>query len=109
MSEFPLIVGFQPLSHNNLNHVKTIVRGDGIYLYDSNGKKFIEATSSFWVAALGFQNEELISSIEKQYRKLPFLVSGMHRTTDTSIELSEKLASISVIDEPAILFAATGV
>ena len=108
MSEFPLIVGFQPLSHNNRNHVKTIVRGDGIYLYDSSGKKFIEATSSFWVAALGFQNEELISSIEKQYRKLPFLVSGMHRTTDTSIELSEKLASISVIDDPAILFAATG-
>ena len=108
MSDFPLIVGFQPLSDNNRNQVKTIKQGKGIYLYDASGKEYIEATSSFWVAALGFQNEELISSIEEQYRKLPFLVSGMHRTSDTSIALSEKLATISAINNPAILFAATG-
>ena len=108
MSGFPLIVGFQPLSDNNRKSVMAIEKGKGIYLYDSTGKEFIEATSSFWVAALGFQNEELISSIEQQYRKLPFLVSGMHRTSDTSIELSEKLASLSLIKDPAILFAATG-
>ena len=108
MSDFPLIVGFQPLSDNNRNQVKTITHGKGIYLYDASGKEYIEATSSFWVAALGFQNEELISSIEQQYRKLPFLVSGMHRTSDASIALSEKLATISAINDPAILFAATG-
>ena len=89
MLGFPLIVGFQPLSHNNHKEVMTIERGKGIYLYDSEGKEFIEATSSFWVASLGFQNEELISSIEQQYQRLPFLVSGMHRTCDTVIELSE--------------------
>ncbi len=108
MSDFPLIVGFQPLSDNNRNQVKTIKSGKGIYLYDDSGKEYIEATSSFWVASLGFQHEELISSIEQQYRKLPFLVSGMHRTSDTSIALSEKLATISAINDPAILFAATG-
>ena len=82
----PLIIGFQPISANTKDQTRVIERGEGIYVYDSEGKEYIEATASFYVASLGYQNEELIEAIEKQYRDLPFFVSGLNRTSSTSID-----------------------
>ena len=104
----PLIVGFQPISANTLEQTRVIERGEGIYVYDSTGKEYIEATASFYVASLGYQNEELIEAIERQYRDLPFFVSGLNRTSATSIELAEKLVQMVPIENAHIMFASTG-
>ena len=93
----PLIVGFQPISANTPEQTRVIERGEGIYVYDSTGKEYIEATASFYVASLGYQNEELIEAIERQYRDLPFFVSGLNRTSATSIELAEKLVQMVLL------------
>ena len=104
----PLIVGFQPISANTPEQTRVIERGEGIYVYDSTGKEYIEATASFYVASLGYQNEELIEAIERQYRDLPFFVSGLNRTSATSIELAEKLVQMVPIENAHIMFASTG-
>uniref|UniRef100_UPI003FD84209 aminotransferase class III-fold pyridoxal phosphate-dependent enzyme n=2 Tax=Pseudomonas TaxID=286 RepID=UPI003FD84209 len=64
-----------------------IERGEGIYVYDDQGKPYIEAMSGLWSAALGFSNERLIKAAESQLRKLPFYHLFGHKAHAPSIEL----------------------
>ncbi len=104
----PLILGFQRVAENTARETRFIDRGRGIYVYDTDGREYIEATASFYVASLGYQNDELIDAIERQYRELPFFVSALHRTPQTSLELAEKLVAIAPVPNAHILYGATG-
>ncbi|HCI88755.1 MAG TPA: aspartate aminotransferase family protein, partial [Gammaproteobacteria bacterium] len=46
----------------NLTQVEqlNIVRGEGIYVYDDKGNRYLEGLSALWCAALGYGNDELI-------------------------------------------------
>lgn len=103
-----MVLGFQPVAENTIDQTTVIEKGKGIYVYDSKGKQYIEATASFYVASLGYQNEELIDAIEEQYRELPFFVSAMHRAPAKSIELADKLQHIAPNKDAHIMFASTG-
>ena len=104
----PIILGFQPISDNTREITTVIEKGRGVYVYDSKGKEYIEATASFYVASLGYQNEELIEAIERQYKELPFFVSAMHRTSDKSLELAERLRDVIPAKGSHVMFASTG-
>lgn len=104
----PLILGFQPLAENTARQTSFAERGRGIYVYDTDGHEYIEATASFYVAALGYQHEELIDAIVHQYRELPFYVSALHRTSRSALELAEKLVGLVPVKNAHMLFAATG-
>ena len=43
-------------------------RGEGIFVYDSNGKPYIEGMSGLWCTALGYGNEELADAAAAQMR-----------------------------------------
>lgn len=104
----PLLVGFQRIAETTNRNTRFIDHGRGIYVYDTDGNEYIEATSSFYVASLGYGNEELVDAIEKQYRELPFYVCGLHRTPKTSLDLAEKLTAIVPVENAHILFASSG-
>jgi 4-aminobutyrate--pyruvate transaminase len=104
----PLILGFQKVADNTNKKTRFVDYGKGIKVFDTDGREYIEATSSFYVASLGYQNDELIDAIEKQYRELPFFVSGLNRTSKTSLDLAERLIDILPVDNAHILFASTG-
>ncbi|MCP5199080.1 MAG: aminotransferase class III-fold pyridoxal phosphate-dependent enzyme [Gammaproteobacteria bacterium] len=104
----PLLIGFQRVAENTARQTRFIDHGRGIYVYDTDGREYIEATASFYVAALGYQNEELIDAIARQYRELPFFVSALNRTSRVSLELAEKLVALAPVKDAHILFGATG-
>jgi len=104
----PFILGFQRIAESTARNTRFIERGRGIYVYDSDGREYIEATASFYVASLGYQCEELIDAIAAQYRKLPFFVSALNRTPSVSLELAEKLIERVPVRNAHLLFASTG-
>jgi len=48
-------------------------KGDGIYVYDETGKKFIEGMSGLWCTSLGFSEKELVDTISEQLKKTSIL------------------------------------
>ena len=104
----PLIIGFQPIAENTNQITRFIEHGHGIYVYDTDGREYIEATASFYVASLGYQNDELIDAISAQYRELPFIVSALNRTSKSSLDLAEKLVEILPIKDPHVMFGSSG-
>jgi adenosylmethionine-8-amino-7-oxononanoate aminotransferase len=71
-----------------------LTRGEGHYLYNSRGKRFINANSCTWNAALGLSREELIEAATRQMHDLPFC-SMWGISHPKAMELGAKLVEIT--------------
>jgi 4-aminobutyrate---pyruvate transaminase len=83
-------------------------RGQGIYVYDSNGKPYIEGMSGLWCTALGYGNEELVEAAAAQMRKLSFAHLFSGKSHDPAIELAEKLKEIAPVPTSKVFFCNSG-
>ena len=71
-----------------------LVRGKGVYVWDENGNKYLDAIAGIGVAILGHSNEELVNAIAEQMRKL--VVAGPmfhHEEKDEALEELSKFLS----------------
>lgn len=105
---FRLLLGFQPLAHATRERTTVMARGKGIYVYDERGREYLEGASSFYVAALGYSDPELVEAATEQLEKLPFYVSGQYRAADVTLALAEKLVEVLPIRDARIAFACSG-
>jgi 4-aminobutyrate--pyruvate transaminase len=83
-------------------------RGKGIFVYDSNGKPYIEGMSGLWCTALGYGNEELAEAAAAQMRKLSFAHLFSGKSHDPAIELAEKLKEIAPVPTSKVFFCNSG-
>jgi 4-aminobutyrate---pyruvate transaminase len=85
-----------------------IERGQGIYVYDTDGKPYIEGMAGLWCTALGYGNEELVEAAAAQMRKLSFAHLFTGRSHDPAIELAEKLKEIAPVPISKVFFCNSG-
>tara|TARA_Y100000994_G_C15690445_1_gene441351 strand:- start:62 stop:1414 length:1353 start_codon:yes stop_codon:yes gene_type:complete len=86
----------------------SIDRGDGCYVWDTNGNKYLEGLSGLWCTALGYANQELIDVTAEQMKRLTFSHMFGGKTHKVAIELSEKLANMIPMKDPVISFGNSG-
>jgi len=103
-----LMMGFQPLAHGTRERTTLMTHGRGVFVFDSTGREYLEATSSFYVAALGYSDAELADAANEQLRRLPFYPTGQYRAAEPSLRLAEKLASLVPLTDPHLAFASSG-
>ena len=85
-----------------------IERGQGVTVYDSDGKPYIEGMSGLWCTALGYGNEELVETAAAQMRKLSFAHLFTGKSHDPAIELAEKLKEIAPVPISKVFFCNSG-
>ncbi len=85
-----------------------IVRGDGIRVWDSDGRCYLDGTSGIFSTNLGYTQPRLVEAATKQMSKLPFYPLYGHRTNDVALALADDLASVSPIPMGRSLFANSG-
>jgi 4-aminobutyrate---pyruvate transaminase len=83
-------------------------RGQGVYVYDSAGKEYIEGMAGLWCTALGYGNEELVEAAAAQMRRLPFAHLFTGKSHDPAIELAEKLKEIAPVPISKVFFCNSG-
>ena len=78
----------------NLKHSDhlNVVRGEGIYVFDDKGNRYLEGLAGLWCSALGYGNDELIDAITAQLKTLPYSHMFGGRTHQMGIDLADKLA-----------------
>lgn len=72
-----------------------ITRGEGIYVWDDDGKQYIEGLAGLWCTSLGFSEHRLVEAARRQLETLPFSHNFAHRSSLPCIELAEKLVSVA--------------
>ena len=71
-----------------------IEKAKGLYLYDSDGRAYIDSISSWWCNTHGHNHPKIVSAINKQLKDLDhILFAGF--THKGAVELSEKLISVT--------------
>ena len=85
-----------------------IERAHGVYVYDTEGKSYIEGMAGLWCTALGYGNEELVEVAAEQMRKLSFAHLFTGRSHDPAIELAEKLKEIAPVPISKVFFCNSG-
>ena len=72
-----------------------IERGEGIYVFDDQGKEYIEGLAGLWSVAVGFGEERLVQAAATQMRKLPFYHSFSHKSHEPAVALAERLVKMA--------------
>ena len=72
-----------------------IVRGEGVWLYDEDGRRYLDGASSLWYANVGHGRPEIREAIDAQLRELEtFHVFG-DVANRPALTLAERLASLA--------------
>jgi putrescine aminotransferase len=74
---------------------RIITRGDGVYIWDSEGNKIIDGMSGLWCVNVGYGRHELVDAATRQLTELPFYNSFFNTSVVPAIELAELLAEIT--------------
>jgi 4-aminobutyrate--pyruvate transaminase len=85
-----------------------IERGQGVFIYDTEGKSYIEGMAGLWCTALGYGNEELVEAAAAQMRKLSFAHLFTAKSHDPAIELAERLKEIAPVPTSKVFFCSSG-
>jgi len=85
-----------------------IERGEGIYVYDNQGKQYLEGLSGLWCTALGYGNEEVIETATAQMRQLTYSHLFGGKTHPAAMELADKLSAMLPMDNARVFFGSSG-
>jgi putrescine aminotransferase len=75
-------------------HVTVMVRGEGMNLWDSDGKCYLDGMSGLFCTALGYGREELVEAAARQMRQLSYCSPYFNTAHPAVAELAEKLFAI---------------
>ena len=62
-------------------------RGEGIYVYDTDGNKYIEGMAGLWCNALGHGNQELADAAMEQFMKFHMEIYLLQRVMSQQLNL----------------------
>ncbi|WP_434053488.1 MAG: aspartate aminotransferase family protein [Roseibium sp.] len=85
-----------------------IDKGEGIYVEDINGKRYIEGMAGLWSVAVGFGEKRLVEAATRQMEKLPYYHTFTYKTHGPSIELAEKLIEMAPVPMSKVYFTNSG-
>lgn len=80
----------------------------GVYMWDSNGKQYIEGMAGLWCTALGYGEEELVQAAADEMRKLSYSQLFGSKSNEPSILLAEKLKAMVPFDAGRVFYGVSG-
>lgn len=83
-------------------------RGEGIYVYDEEGKRYLDAAASLWYMNVGYGRDEILDAMDAQARKLPAFHAFIDYATRPAMELAERIAGVSPDPGSKVFFGSGG-
>ena len=82
---------YENLKERGTYNRKLIVKSDNIYLYDEDGKRYIDGPGGMWCNNIGHGNKEIAETIKHQIEKMDYC-SPFSESNETSAELAAVLS-----------------
>jgi adenosylmethionine-8-amino-7-oxononanoate aminotransferase len=87
--------GFHLFDEHREQGSLNIAAGDGAYIYDTAGNRYLDAVGGMWCTNIGLGREEMAEAIANQVRQLAYSNPFCDMANVTAIRLCEKLASLA--------------
>jgi len=85
-----------------------ITGGDGIYVIDDDGNRYIEGLGGLFCASLGFSEKRLVEAANRQMNAMPFYHLFAQKSVTPAIELAERLLEIAPVPMSKVFLANSG-
>ncbi|MGH7965512.1 MAG: aspartate aminotransferase family protein [Candidatus Binatia bacterium] len=103
-----LVHGFVPLQMHQQKGVPIFVKGQGVYLWDIEGKKYIDGLASLWNVHIGHGRKEITRAVAAQMDKLAFAPTLIGPTSVPTVRLAAKLVKIAPKGLTRVIFTSGG-
>jgi putrescine aminotransferase len=89
-------------------HELVIARGEGVYLWDDKGRRYLDGTASLWHAHIGHGREEMVEAIARQLRTLEAFQTFGDVANPPALELVDRLVQLSPMTDPRVFLCLGG-
>ena len=83
-----------------------ITGAEGVYMYDENGKRYLDFSSQLMCSNLGHKNKVIIEAIVKQAEKMPYIAPGFAQ--EATANAVEALLTVMPAGLDKIFFSTSG-
>jgi adenosylmethionine-8-amino-7-oxononanoate aminotransferase len=83
-------------------------RGEGIYVFDEEGRRYLDAAASLWYMNVGYGRDEIVDAMAEQARKLPAFHSFIDYGTRAPMELADRISAVSPDPGSKVFFGSGG-
>jgi adenosylmethionine-8-amino-7-oxononanoate aminotransferase len=97
-----------PTTNLKATEQQVIVRGEGVYVYDNQGRQYLEGTAGLWCTALGYGNEEVVETAAQQMRTLAYSHMFGGKTHPAAMELADRLSAMVPIENAQVFLGNSG-
>jgi putrescine aminotransferase len=87
---------------------RVITRADGVYLWDSEGRKILDAMAGLWCVNIGYGREELARVAYEQMQQLPYYNTFFQTTHPPAVDLAELLSQVTPAHLNHVFFTNSG-
>jgi putrescine aminotransferase len=88
--------------------VRVMVRGEGIYLWDSEGHQILDGMSGLWCVNVGYGRTSISEAVYRQMETLPFYNSFFNTTNVPAVQLAALLVQLSPPQFNHVFFTGSG-
>jgi adenosylmethionine-8-amino-7-oxononanoate aminotransferase len=85
-----------------------VERGDGVYIWDEEGRRYLDACAGLWYCNVGYGRDEIADAASTQLRKLPSYSSYGDVAARPTLDLAERLVGIAPMDDAVVFFTSGG-
>src|SRR5436309_9957775 len=85
-----------------------ITRGDGVWLYDAGGNRYLDATASLWYCNVGHGRREIADAVAAQLRELETYSTFQDLTNPPASALAERVADLAPIADAKVFLTSGG-
>lgn len=85
-----------------------ITHGEGVYVFDDSGKRFLDSGAALWCSSLGFRNERVARVAYDALNHMPYFQLFRGYSHAPAIELSEKLLELAPVPMSKVLLQCSG-
>ena len=70
-------------------------RGEGVYVYDTDGHQLLDGMSGLWCTNLGYSQPKIVAAVTEQLERLPYYNSFFGCSNDVAVEMVDALTQIT--------------
>ncbi len=85
-----------------------IARGEGAYIWDADGNRYLDATAGLWFTNVGHGRREIADAVATQLSKVAHYSNFGDFAPDVTIELGERLGAIAPVPGSKIFLTSGG-
>ncbi|KGJ03624.1 Adenosylmethionine-8-amino-7-oxononanoate aminotransferase [Paracoccus halophilus] len=102
------LYGFTDMPSVHDRGTVVVTHGEGPYIVDTNGRRYLDANSGLWNMVAGFDHKGLIEAAQAQYARFPGYHAFFGRMSDQTVMLSEKLVEVSPFASGKVFYTNSG-